>query len=86
MSNDELLPELIAAVEQQLLSPQTPYVKKTLQRLLDAGLDEAEAKSQIACCLGEEMEQILRKKRGFDESSYRESLDALPFEEEPSDP
>jgi hypothetical protein len=76
---DDLLPDLIAAVEQQLTSPQTPYVGKTLIRLLKLGVEESEAKSQMALCLGEEMDQVLRKRRGFDEKAYRSSLDALPF-------
>jgi hypothetical protein len=76
--NDDLLPDLLAAVEQQLTSPQTPYVAKTLVRLVKLGLDEAEAKTQIALCLGEEMDNILRTKKGFDEKAYRANLDALP--------
>ena len=80
--NDDLLPDLIAAVEQQLISPQTPYVAKTFARMVKYGLDEAEAKSQIALCLGEEMEQVLRTRRAFDEKAYRASLDDLPFVEE----
>lgn len=79
---DDLLPDLIAAVEQQLTSPQTPYVAQTLARLVKLGLDETEAKSQIALCLGEEMDQLLRKRRGFDENAYRASLAALPLAEE----
>ena len=80
--NDDLLPDLIRAVEQQLESPQTPYVAKTHARLIKAGLDEREAKTQIAMCLGEEMDQVLRTRRGFDEKAYRARLDALPAEEE----
>lgn len=80
--SDDLLPDLLAAVEQQLVSPQTKYVAKTLERLLKAGLEEDEAKSQIALCLGEEMDQVLRKKRGFDEKAYRAALDELPLEAE----
>jgi hypothetical protein len=76
---DDLLPDLIAAVEQQLTSPQTPYVAKTLTRLLKLGIGESEAKSQMALCLGEEMDQVLRKRRSFDEKAYRSSLDALPM-------
>lgn len=79
---DDLLPDLIAAVEQQLTSPQTPYVAKTLARLVKLGLDESEAKSQIALCLGEEMEKILKSRRVFDEKSYRANLDELPLAEE----
>lgn len=78
--SDELMPDLLAAVEQQLVSPQTKYVAKTLDRLMKAGMEEMEAKNQIALCLGEEMDQVLRKKRGFDEKAYRESLDGLPLE------
>ncbi|MCU0750511.1 MAG: DUF1841 family protein [Akkermansiaceae bacterium] len=78
--SDDLMPDLLAAVEQQLVSPQTKYVAKTLERLVKAGMEEMEAKHQIALCLGEEMDQVLRKKRGFDENAYRESLDGLPLE------
>ena len=80
--SDELLPDLLAAVEQQLASPQTKYVAKTLERLLKIGLEETEAKNQIALCLGEEMDQVLRKKRGFDEKAYRAALDGLPLVDE----
>ena len=80
--NDDLLPDLIAAVEQQLTSPQTPYVAKALVRLTKLGIPESEAKFQIAVCLGEEMDQVVRKRRGFDEQAYRASLDALPMADE----
>ncbi len=84
--NDDLLPDLIAAVEQQLTSPQTPYVAKAFARLVKLGLEETEAKSQIALCLGEEMDKILRTRKPFDEKAYRASLDALPMEEEEEPP
>ncbi len=76
---DDLLPDLIAAVEQQLTSPETLYVTKTLDRLVKLGLDALEAKTQIALCLGEEMDVILRTRKPFDEESYRARLDALPM-------
>lgn len=86
--SDDLLADLLAAVEQQLVSPQTEYVAKTYGRLLKAGLGEDAAKRQIALCLGEQMDEMMRTKRGFDEKSYREALDELPFEDEdePEDP
>ncbi len=83
--SDDLLPDLLAAVEQQLVSPQTKYVAKTYQRLLKAGLEENEAKNQIALCLGEEMDAVLRQKRGFDEKAYRFALDELPLQPEETD-
>ena len=79
---DDLFPDLITAVEQQIASPQTPYVAKTHARLTGLGLDSDEAKSQIAVCLGEEMERILKTRKPFDEIAYRAALDALPLEDE----
>jgi hypothetical protein len=75
---DDLLPDLLAAVAQQLASPQTTYVAATFARLSRLGLDEDEAMLQIALCLGEEMDQLLRHQRGFDEAAYRAALAALP--------
>lgn len=80
--NEEILPELIQAVEQQIASPQTPYVKKTYDRLVKLGLEETRAKEQIAVCLGEEMEHVMKTKRAFDAKAYKEALEELPFEEE----
>jgi len=79
--SDDILPDLLAAVEQQLASPQTPYVSKTLARLGELGIEEGEAKTQIAMCLGEEMERILKTRKPFDEKAYRTALDELPMEE-----
>lgn len=80
--NDELLTDLLAAVEQQLVAPQTKYVAKTFERLTKLGLDETEAKEQIAICLGEEMDKVMRTKKGFDEKAYKVALDELPFADE----
>ena len=80
--DDDLLPDLLLAVEQQLVSPQTPYVAKTLARLVGLGIEESEAKTQIALCLGEEMERILGSRKPFDEKSYCANLDALSVAED----
>lgn len=77
--SDILLAELLAAVEQQLVSPETKYVPVTLQRLLHAGMEEGEAKRQIAYCLSEELFEITCKQRPFDQQAYRAALDALPL-------
>ena len=79
--SDELLADLLAAVDQQLASAQTPYVKATLDRLIRKGLDETEAREQIAWCLAGQMDEVMRSKRGFDEKAYRAALDELPMEE-----
>ena len=82
--SDDLLPDLLSAVEQQIHSPQTPYVAKTFRRLVGSGLTESEAKGQIAICLDEEMYLVLRERRGFDAAAYRAALDALPRDPEES--
>ena len=51
--------------------------RKFAGELLKLGIEEAEAKTQIALCLGEEMDKILRTRKPFDEKAYRASLDAL---------
>lgn len=83
--NDDLLPDLLAAVEQQLTSPQTPYVAKTLKRLMQLGIADDDAKTQIALCLGEEMDNILRSRKPFDERAYKAALDELPLPPENGD-
>jgi hypothetical protein len=80
--NHDLLPDLLIAVEQQLASPQTPYVRKTLDRLVKLGVGEEDAKTQIAICLGEQMDEVMRTKKPFDEKAYRAALEELPFAEE----
>lgn len=83
--NEDLLPELLFAVDQQLASSQTKYVKKAYDRLLKLGLDETEAKTQIAICLGEQMDEVMRTKRPFNEAAYKESLEDLPMADEDED-
>jgi len=76
---EDLLRDLLLAIEQQLDSPQTPYVRQALVRLLGLGVPEAEAKTRIALCLAEEMDNILRDRRLFDEKAYRAALGDLQF-------
>jgi hypothetical protein len=82
MPADDLFPDLLTAVEQQLASPHTRYVATTHARLVACGLADATAKAQIAWCLGEQLDAVLRQRRGFDEPAYRAALDALPFDDE----
>jgi hypothetical protein len=79
--NDDLLADLLAAVEQQLASPQTKYVAQIFDRLCAAGMSPHEAKEEIAVCLGGVMDQMMRTKRGFDEKAYRDALAELPLGE-----
>lgn len=86
MDEDAFFQDLLAAVEQQLVAPQTRYVAKTFERLTAKGMSISDAKERIAACLGEETDAMYRRKSGFDEKSYREKLAAIDpgerFEEE----
>ena len=85
MNEDDFFQDLLAAVEQQLASPQTRYVAKTLERLTAKGMSEEDAKERMAACLGEETDAMYRRKGGFDEKSYREKLNAIDPAEKFSD-
>ena len=71
--------QLIPAVEQQLSSPETPYVQETYQRLIqEPQIDEHEAKLMIALCLADESEGMVEEEREFDIGRYQTLLSLLP--------
>lgn len=71
---------VLAAVEDQLRSPETPYVKEHYDRLIAEGISEAEAKRMIGCVLAVEILEIKKFNRGFDENGYIQRLANLPDE------
>ena len=79
----DVMQQLLSAVEEQLRSPQTPYVKATYDRLIADGMSDEEAREEIADCLGHELDEMLEQGRAFQEKSYRSLLDALPWQEKP---
>ena len=79
---DAFFEELLGAVDQQLESADTPYVKLTLERLVKEGANGTEAKEAIARCLAEETDRVLRSGRPFDAKRYQEALAAITVEEE----
>lgn len=79
----DILQILLSAIDEQLHSPQTRYVKDTHQRLMALGMSDAQAREEMADCLGDEMDDMIVRDRDFDEARYRALLDALPWTEEP---
>lgn len=75
---ENLVENLIPAVEQQLESGATTYVKATYDRLLKDGEESDEAKMLIALCLADESNRMFIDKRDFDVARYQELLNALP--------
>ena len=79
MNDESLLASLAPAVEQQLESEQTPYVKATFLRLLEQeSLSPDDAKELIALCLADESNRMYVEKRDFDVTRYQQLLDTLP--------
>ncbi|MDG0995159.1 MAG: hypothetical protein P8O22_10550 [Akkermansiaceae bacterium] len=82
MNDENLIESLLPAVEQQLESPDTPYVKKTFTRLVEKeALSPEEAKELIALCLADESNRMFIDKRDFDVARYQQLLAGLPAEE-----
>jgi hypothetical protein len=79
----EVLASLLLAVDDQLRSPQTPYVKACYDRLVGLGMNHEQIREEIADCLGQELDEMLEYKRSFSEAHYRILLDALPWQENP---
>lgn len=77
---DEILLQLLPAIEEQLKSPETPYVRETFDRLIqDPEIDEDEAKAMLAFCLADEVEMMQDHKRLFDADRYQLLLQLLPI-------
>lgn len=78
MDDPEIL-ALLPAIEEQLTSPETPFVAKTLSNLLaEDDIEEEEAKYMIAFCLADEIEKMNREERPFNLERYQLLLTLLP--------
>ncbi len=76
---DEAIEKLLPAIEDQLKSPQTPYVQEAYQRLLtEPDIDEEEAKAMLAFCLADEVEAMMSQERPFHHERYQTLLSLLP--------
>lgn len=83
MNDESLIESLLPAIEQQLESPDTPYVKAAFVRLVEKeDVSPDEAKEMIALCLADESNRMLIDKRDFDIDRYQELLTNLPNLEE----
>jgi len=76
---DEAVEHLLPAIEEQLDSPDTPYVRVTYDRLRrEPDIAEEEAKAMLAFCLADELEAMDTEKRAFDTERYEMLLSLLP--------
>ena len=76
---DEAVEKLLPAVEEQLNSPETPYVREAFDRILtEPDIEEEEAKAMLAFCLADEIEAMMAGEREFDGKRYQMLLELLP--------
>ena len=76
---DEAVEKLLPAVEEQLKSPETPYVREAFDRILnEPDIEEEEAKAMLAFCLADEIEAMMADERDFDGNRYQMLLELLP--------
>jgi hypothetical protein len=79
MEETDLITSLVPAVQEQLKSRDTPYVRKAYERILQLeDIDEEEALKMVALCLADESNRMFIDKRDFDVIRYQELLNALP--------
>ena len=75
---ESIVEQLIPAIEQQIESSETPYVKAAYDRLIADGEEVEEVKMMIALCLADESNRMFIDQRGFDAERYQGLLSALP--------
>lgn len=76
---DEVIDTAMHAVEQQLESTQTPYVKMTFDSLVNKqSISPDDAKDLIAQALAIVLNRMLLDQRPFDTILYKQLLSALP--------
>jgi len=78
---DPIIAELLPAIEEQLASPDTPYVADTFDHLInlpDEDISPEEAKQMIAFCLADEIDTMATEDRPFNPTRYQLLLKLLP--------
>nr|WP_257351631.1 SEC-C metal-binding domain-containing protein [Pseudalkalibacillus decolorationis] len=78
MVNYNLQSQILEVVENQVKINDPKCTKRTLNRLLGLGYAEDESKKMIGSVLVEEMYNITKHERSFDEKRYAKKLSLLP--------
>ncbi|WP_281279526.1 SEC-C metal-binding domain-containing protein [Aquibacillus sediminis] len=78
MVNYRLKAQLLEVVDHQVNTNDPKCTKHTLERLVDEGFGEIEAKQMIASVLVEEMNDVMKTEVKFNEERYGEKLAKLP--------
>jgi len=75
-----LAEKLVPAIEEQIASKATPYVRQHFDRLVrEEACEELEAKEMMALCLADEVERMEQENdRQFNQMRYQMMLSFLP--------
>jgi hypothetical protein len=76
--NPHLQAAILEVVENQLRNNDPPQTKQTLERLIETGHSEKEAKRLIACVVSAEIFDVLKKNQPFDLDRFVKGLNKLP--------
>jgi hypothetical protein len=68
----------IEVVENQLRDGTPPETKQTLDRLLNDGIEESDAKRLIACVVATEIYDMLESKQPYNRERFVKALHRLP--------
>lgn len=77
MNTDKIMEVMFQALENQLRDKEPKEAKQTLERLMKAGDSEDEAKTKILLVLTEEMFEVFRNKKEFNQQAYVNRLRQL---------
>mgnify|MGYP001765793366 CR=1 FL=1 len=78
MSRKVLHEAIMEAVENQIETGEPPETKETLDRLLNEGYSNEEAKKLIGSVVAVEIFEVMKQKRTFDRERFVGALKRLP--------
>ena len=76
-NNSEIDESILAGVEEQLNSKETPYVEEVFNKLIKLGLSSKKAKIKIGKKLTTEVNTILESKEKFNVERHKKMLDEI---------
>lgn len=77
MANLRLKKMILEVVENQLRDNNPPVVNQVYQELMDAGYSMREAKEKIGAVVLEEIYDVMKENRHYDEKAYAEALEQM---------
>jgi len=79
-ANKILQQTIFEIIENQVRDGNPPETRQTLERLIQSGINETDAKKYIGQCVAVELFHIMQHHQPFDEKRYVQNLLNLPKE------